>query len=192
MAQWLALSPHSGTRENVDSFWFWFPLLWGSPAPPAATLQTWVWMLVMSAGWVMTENRWMPYSRKPTNWKMWDHPDSQWDRFTVTHPSHVQLCPRMLLSSLRSLMMSFFARWRPSLRITASISYFALSLNTGNLHGDAYLNCFLSALVELPAYIVSWLLFRWCSRRLTLFFNLCLGGLFILFIQLIPASKTLD
>lgn len=89
-------------------------------------------------------------------------------------------------------MMSFFAQWRPSLRITITISYFALSLNTGNLHGSAYLNCFLSALVELPAYIVSWLLFQWCSRRLTLFSNFCLGGLFVLFVQLIPASKTLD
>lgn len=75
-------------------------------------------------------------------------------------------------------------------RITVTINYFALSLNTVNLHGNPYLNCFLSALVEFPAYILSWILFRGFSRRLSMFSTLIMGGLLLLLIQLIPASMT--
>ncbi|XP_060941931.1 organic cation/carnitine transporter 2-like [Limanda limanda] len=71
---------------------------------------------------------------------------------------------------------------------TLTIGYFALSLNTANLHGNAYFNCFLSAVVELPAYALSWVLFRWVSRRLSIFSTLSMGGLSLLFIQLIPAN----
>lgn len=71
-------------------------------------------------------------------------------------------------------------------RNTVAIAYFALSLNTANLHGDAYLNSFVSALVEMPAYMLSWAMFRWCSRRLSLFSTFFMGGVFLLFIKLIP------
>uniref|UniRef100_H3D9T5 Solute carrier family 22 member 21 n=1 Tax=Tetraodon nigroviridis TaxID=99883 RepID=H3D9T5_TETNG len=70
--------------------------------------------------------------------------------------------------------------------LTITITYLGVSLNTGNLHGDAFLNCFLSALVEIPAYILSWIFFHWCSRRLAVFSTLCLAGIFLLIIQLIP------
>lgn len=73
-----------------------------------------------------------------------------------------------------------------SCRPTVTITYLGVSLNTGNLHGDAFLNCFLSALVEIPAYIISWVLFRWCSRRATVSSTLCMAGVFLLIIQLIP------
>lgn len=75
-------------------------------------------------------------------------------------------------------------------RNTVTIAYFALSLNTANLHGNAYFNCFLSAVVEMPAYTLSWVMFRWCSRRLSLSSALIMGGIFLLLIQLIPAGTT--
>lgn len=77
-------------------------------------------------------------------------------------------------------------------RICIAIAYFAVSLNTVNLHGNSYLNCFLSATVELPAYVLSWIMFRRCSRRLCLFSTLFTTGLFLLFVQLMPASMTLS
>uniref|UniRef100_A0A3Q3AYD2 Solute carrier family 22 member 5-like n=1 Tax=Kryptolebias marmoratus TaxID=37003 RepID=A0A3Q3AYD2_KRYMA len=70
---------------------------------------------------------------------------------------------------------------------TLTIGYFALSLNTGNLSGNAYFNCFLSAAVEIPAYVLSWALFRWCSRRLSVSSSLLTGGAFLLLTQLVPA-----
>ncbi|KAM6969806.1 organic cation/carnitine transporter 2-like [Aplochiton taeniatus] len=67
-----------------------------------------------------------------------------------------------------------------------SISYFALSLNTSNIHGSPYLNCFLSAAIEVPAYTMSWLMFRRCNRRLSLFSTLFLGGAMLLLVHLLP------
>jgi len=39
-------------------------------------------------------------------------------------------------------------------RLTCSLIYYALALNTGALHGDIYINAFVSGALEIPAYIV--------------------------------------
>ncbi|KAM4748637.1 organic cation/carnitine transporter 2-like [Rhinophrynus dorsalis] len=67
-----------------------------------------------------------------------------------------------------------------------SVGYFGLSLNTPNLHGDPYVNCFLSAIIEVPAYIIAWLLLRHFPRRYSTASTLVLGGVVLLFIQLVP------
>ncbi|XP_051536552.1 solute carrier family 22 member 4 [Myxocyprinus asiaticus] len=69
-----------------------------------------------------------------------------------------------------------------------NIGYFGLSLNTSNLSGDPFLNCFLSAVTEVPAYIVATFLLRNCPRRPLLSAFLSIGGGFLLLIQLIPES----
>ncbi|XP_072486098.1 solute carrier family 22 member 4 isoform X1 [Notamacropus eugenii] len=69
-----------------------------------------------------------------------------------------------------------------------SVSYFGLSLNTPNLHGDVYLNCFLSAAIEVPAYVIAWLLLRNLPRRYIIAGTLFLGGGVLLFIQLVPTE----
>ncbi|XP_072368599.1 organic cation/carnitine transporter 2-like isoform X3 [Scyliorhinus torazame] len=66
--------------------------------------------------------------------------------------------------------------------------YFGLSLNTPNLHGDDYLNCFFSAAVEVPAYVATWLFLQKFSRRFSLSGSLLLGGVVLFFIQLIPSN----
>ncbi|KAJ8276709.1 hypothetical protein COCON_G00084610 [Conger conger] len=70
--------------------------------------------------------------------------------------------------------------------IAVSIGYFAISLNSSNLHGNRFLNCFFSAAVEVPGSILSWPLLRSCSRRLCLFASLFLGGAVLLLTPLIP------
>ncbi|XP_056302479.1 solute carrier family 22 member 4 [Danio aesculapii] len=67
-----------------------------------------------------------------------------------------------------------------------NIGYFGLSLNTTNLSGDPFLNCFLSAVSEVPAYIVSTFLLKSCPRRPVLSAFLVIGGGFLLLVQLIP------
>ncbi|XP_027705103.1 solute carrier family 22 member 4-like isoform X3 [Vombatus ursinus] len=69
-----------------------------------------------------------------------------------------------------------------------SVGYFGLSLNTPNLHGDVYLNCFLSAAIEVPAYVIAWLLLRNLPRRYIIAGTLFLGGGVLLFIQLVPTE----
>ncbi|XP_054611793.1 solute carrier family 22 member 4-like [Dunckerocampus dactyliophorus] len=67
-----------------------------------------------------------------------------------------------------------------------TISYYALILNTSNLHGDPYLNCFLSAVTEVPAYLIALLLLRFCYRRLCQSSTLLMGGVMILCVHLSP------
>ncbi|GCC21991.1 hypothetical protein chiPu_0000375 [Chiloscyllium punctatum] len=72
-----------------------------------------------------------------------------------------------------------------------AVGYFGLSLSTPNLHGDDYLNCFFMAVIEVPAYIASWLFLQKFSRRFSLSGAFLLGGVVLFFIQLIPPSKCL-
>ncbi|XP_007233988.3 solute carrier family 22 member 4 isoform X1 [Astyanax mexicanus] len=70
--------------------------------------------------------------------------------------------------------------------IVITMSYYGLILNTSNLHGDPYLNYFISAVVELPAFFIAMLLLKYCSRRFCQSSTLILGGGIILFVQLVP------
>ncbi|XP_069573571.1 organic cation/carnitine transporter 2-like [Brachyistius frenatus] len=92
------------------------------------------------------------------------------------------ICDLIRSRNIRRISVTLWLVWN-----TVSIAYFALSLNTANLHGDAYFNCFLSAAVEIPAYTLTWVIFQWCSRRPSLFSSLFTGGLFLLLIRFIPA-----
>ena len=74
-------------------------------------------------------------------------------------------------------------------RMTISVGYFGLSLDTPNLHGDVYLNCFLSAVVEVPAYVLAWLLLQHLPRRYSMATALFLGGSVLLFVQLVPPGR---
>ncbi|XP_054481191.1 organic cation/carnitine transporter 2 [Anoplopoma fimbria] len=93
------------------------------------------------------------------------------------------ICDLLRSRNIRWISLTLWLVWN-----TVAIAYFALSLNTANLHGNAYFNSFLSAVVEMPAYILSWVMFRWFSRRLSLSSTLFMGGLFLLFIKLIPSN----
>ncbi|XP_067347463.1 solute carrier family 22 member 4 isoform X2 [Channa argus] len=70
--------------------------------------------------------------------------------------------------------------------IIITISYYGLILNTSNLHGDPYINCFLSAVTEVPAYIIALFLLQYCSRHFCQSSTLFLGGIMILCVHLIP------
>nr|XP_046267456.1 solute carrier family 22 member 4-like [Scatophagus argus] len=67
-----------------------------------------------------------------------------------------------------------------------NIGYFGLSLNTSNLSGNPFMNCFLSATSEVPAYVVSTWLLKKCPRRALLSTFLVIGGGVLLLIQFIP------
>ncbi|XP_072231468.1 organic cation/carnitine transporter 2-like [Leuresthes tenuis] len=92
------------------------------------------------------------------------------------------ICDLLRSRNIRWISITLWLVWN-----TITVAYFGLSLNTANLHGNPFFNCFLSALVEFPAYTLSWVMFRWCSRRLSLSSTLFTGGLFLLIVQLIPA-----
>uniref|UniRef100_A0A672I760 Solute carrier family 22 member 4-like n=1 Tax=Salarias fasciatus TaxID=181472 RepID=A0A672I760_SALFA len=64
-------------------------------------------------------------------------------------------------------------------RFIITISYYALVLNTSNLHGDPYLNCFISAVIEVPAYVIALAMLQYCSRHICQSSTLLLGGVMI-------------
>ncbi|XP_060693282.1 organic cation/carnitine transporter 2-like isoform X1 [Hemiscyllium ocellatum] len=69
-----------------------------------------------------------------------------------------------------------------------AIGYYGLSLNTPNLHGDDYLNCFISGAIEIPANLAAWFFLQKFSRKLSLSGSLFFGGIVLFFVQLIPSS----
>ncbi|KAF6721105.1 Solute carrier family 22 member 5 [Oryzias melastigma] len=83
--------------------------------------------------------------------------------------------------NILSIIMACASLW-----MIITISYYALLLNTSNLNGNPYLNCFLSAVTEVPAYIIALLLLRFCSRHICQSSTLFLGGVMILCVRLIP------
>uniref|UniRef100_A0A1A8NBD7 Solute carrier family 22 (Organic cation/carnitine transporter), member 5 n=1 Tax=Nothobranchius pienaari TaxID=704102 RepID=A0A1A8NBD7_9TELE len=83
--------------------------------------------------------------------------------------------------NLRCITLMCLLLW-----MAINIGYFGLSLNTSNLSGNPFMNCFLSAISEVPAYIVSTCLLRKCPRRVLLSTFLIIGGGVLLLIQFIP------
>uniref|UniRef100_A0A3P8TXY5 Major facilitator superfamily (MFS) profile domain-containing protein n=1 Tax=Amphiprion percula TaxID=161767 RepID=A0A3P8TXY5_AMPPE len=73
-------------------------------------------------------------------------------------------------------------------RFSLCAGYFGLSFNAAQLSADPYISCFLAALVEIPAYISSWVALRYLPRRLSLIGCFLLGALPLFFIQLVPEN----
>uniref|UniRef100_UPI00398EBCA9 organic cation/carnitine transporter 2-like n=1 Tax=Pristiophorus japonicus TaxID=55135 RepID=UPI00398EBCA9 len=69
-----------------------------------------------------------------------------------------------------------------------AIGYYGLILNTPNLHGDDYLNCFLFGASEIPAYVATWIFLQKLPRKFTLSGTLLFGGGVLFFIQLVPSN----
>ncbi|XP_067852256.1 organic cation/carnitine transporter 2-like [Heptranchias perlo] len=88
--------------------------------------------------------------------------------------------------NIRAITIINFLVW-----MILSIEYYGLSLNTPNLNGDAYLNCFFSAAIEVPAYTAAWLLLQRFPRRFSLSGALFLGGVVLFFIQLVPSNLSI-
>ncbi|KAJ3589477.1 hypothetical protein NHX12_010322 [Muraenolepis orangiensis] len=93
-----------------------------------------------------------------------------------------------ILDVLKSKKLRLITLLSLTLWMSVNIGYFGLSLNTSNLSGDPYMNCFLSACTEVPAHIMSTLLLRKCPRRVLLSSFLVTGGGLLLLIQFIPDS----
>ncbi|XP_051023228.1 solute carrier family 22 member 5-like [Acomys russatus] len=72
--------------------------------------------------------------------------------------------------------------------LTISVGYFGLSLDTPNLHGNIYVNSFFLAAVEVPAYVLAWLLLQHVTRRYSMVASLFLGGSVLLFVHLVPSE----
>uniref|UniRef100_A0A668RXH7 Major facilitator superfamily (MFS) profile domain-containing protein n=1 Tax=Oreochromis aureus TaxID=47969 RepID=A0A668RXH7_OREAU len=73
-----------------------------------------------------------------------------------------------------------------SKEFTMIVGYYSLSFNTAQLHENPYISCFISAVVEIPAYISSWLALLYLPRRLSVILTLVFGAVPLYLIQLVP------
>lgn len=71
-------------------------------------------------------------------------------------------------------------------RMSVSMVFHGISLNTSNLNGNKYLNCFFSALIDIIAYLTAWLFANRMTRPTLMFCAMMLSGVMLLVIQLIP------
>ncbi|XP_019888410.1 solute carrier family 22 member 5 isoform X2 [Ooceraea biroi] len=73
--------------------------------------------------------------------------------------------------------------------LTNTFVYYGLSLNSVAFAGDKYVNFMLVAVVEIPAYCLSWLLTDHIGRKPTLSGAFLLSGAFCLAIEFLPAGS---
>lgn len=73
--------------------------------------------------------------------------------------------------------------------LTNTFVYYGLSLNSVAFAGDKYTNFILVALVEIPAYFLTWFLTDYIGRKATLSSSFLLSGAFCLAIQFVPSGK---
>ncbi|XP_078405830.1 organic cation/carnitine transporter 2-like [Cetorhinus maximus] len=88
--------------------------------------------------------------------------------------------------NIRTVTIINFVVW-----MVLALGYLGLSLSTPNLHGDDYLNCFFSGVIEIPANILAWLFLKRFSRRFSLSAILFPGGVVLFLVQLIPSNLSI-
>lgn len=93
-----------------------------------------------------------------------------------------------IMTIFRNCNLFFTVLLCSGLWVIITLSYYALILNTSNLHGDPYVNCFLSAVTEVPAYIIALIMLKFLARRICQSTTLLVGGVMILCVHLIPIN----
>uniref|UniRef100_I3KKQ1 Major facilitator superfamily (MFS) profile domain-containing protein n=1 Tax=Oreochromis niloticus TaxID=8128 RepID=I3KKQ1_ORENI len=98
--------------------------------------------------------------------------------------------PRIIFEDCGVSKLSLTHYWiNPRCRtqlFTMIVGYYSLSFNTAQLHENPYISCFISAVVEIPAYISSWLALLYLPRRLSVILTLVFGAVPLYLIQLVP------
>ncbi|KAL6440762.1 hypothetical protein ACFW04_003304 [Cataglyphis niger] len=72
--------------------------------------------------------------------------------------------------------------------VTNTFVFYGLSLNSVAFAGDKYINFILVAVVEIPAFFLTWLLTDCIGRKPTLSGSFLLSGMFCLAIQFVPTG----
>ncbi|XP_072301624.1 solute carrier family 22 member 4-like [Eucyclogobius newberryi] len=166
----------------------WRSLLLGLSLPGLAYIPMW-WLIPESPRWLFCQGKVKEAEaiiRKAARWNKIQAPQNIFDQVPVgtarkRRKKNYSILDLFKTSSIRITTLNLFLIW-----FIVFLGYYGLSLNTSQLHPNPYLSCFISALVEVPAYISCWLILRKCRRRAAIITTFCLGALPLYFIQLVP------
>ncbi|XP_040912127.1 solute carrier family 22 member 4-like [Toxotes jaculatrix] len=75
--------------------------------------------------------------------------------------------------------------------MSVAMVFYGLALNTSNLNGNIYLNCFISGATDIVMYVAFWLLVNRAPRPTLLFSTLMFCGITLLIIRLVPEDMHL-
>ncbi|XP_025148860.1 solute carrier family 22 member 5 isoform X3 [Bubalus bubalis] len=174
----------SGQLSDRD----WRMLLLALTVPGVLCAALW-WFIPESPRWLISQGRFQEAEviiRRAAKTNGIIAPSTIFDSSELQDLSSKKQQSHSILDLVRTRNIRMITVMSIILWLTISVGYFGLSLDTPNLHGDVYLNCFLSAVVEVPAYVLAWLLLRHLPRRYSMATALFLGGSVLLFVQLVP------
>ncbi|TFK10960.1 BTB/POZ domain-containing protein KCTD5 [Platysternon megacephalum] len=166
----------------------WRMLLLALTLPGLLCIPLW-WFVPESPRWLISQGRVQEAEiiiRKAAKTNGITAPDVIFDPMELQEMTSQKQQTHTILDLVRTKNIRFVTIMSVIIWMIISVGYFGLSLDTPNLHGDAYVNCFLSAVIEVPAYIIAWVLLRNLPRRYSMAAALFLGGCVLLFIQLVP------
>ncbi|XP_068456280.1 solute carrier family 22 member 4-like [Clinocottus analis] len=167
----------------------WKSLLLALSLPCLAYLPLW-WLIPESPRWLLSQGRVEEAEsivRKAAKWNKVQAPVDIFRDYLVnnkTDPKDTHnAVDLMRTSSIRNTTLILCL-----VSFTVCTGYFGLSFNTSQLHANPYMSCFISAAVEVPAYISGWLALRFFPRRRSICFTLLLQATSLFLILLVPQS----
>ncbi|XP_042355317.1 solute carrier family 22 member 4-like [Plectropomus leopardus] len=166
----------------------WRSLLLALSLPGLAYFPFW-WLISESPRWLLSQGRVEEAEaivRKAARWNKVLAPtvifqDCSVDKTKTHSKTHYSVIDLLRTSNIRrtTLILCLVA-------FSSTAGYYGLSFNTPQLHSDPYISCFISAAVEIPAYISSWLALRYLPRKLSVIGTLLFGAVPLYLIQLVP------
>ncbi|KAL4233278.1 hypothetical protein ACF0H5_007962 [Mactra antiquata] len=152
----------------------WFKIQLYTSIPGVILVSFW-WIIPESPRWLLTKGRVteaIEIINKMAKWNGTTPPDRLLD---LKHEENEEESSWIILFTTRKQLLQtciIFFNWA-----AVALAYFGLALNSGNLHGDLYLNFALSGLVEIPAYVMVVGLVDRVGRRKLYSVTMIIGGL---------------
>uniref|UniRef100_A0A8W8JJK5 Organic cation transporter protein n=1 Tax=Magallana gigas TaxID=29159 RepID=A0A8W8JJK5_MAGGI len=141
--------------------WFWIELCLSIPT--VFYLSYW-WIIPESPRWLLRKGRHEEAEmilRRAAEVNKVLLPEKLFDEEAQNTPSTVRIWSLFSSKALLTRTLILFFNW-----MVVSMTYYGLSLNTGNLAGDFYLNFFLTAVMDFPAYTMCLMLMdRWGRKK---------------------------
>uniref|UniRef100_M4ACP7 Solute carrier family 22 member 5-like n=1 Tax=Xiphophorus maculatus TaxID=8083 RepID=M4ACP7_XIPMA len=162
----------------------WKSLLMALSLPCLVYIPLW-WLLPESPRWLLSRGRVKEAEaviRKAARWNKVQTPTVIFETDSVNETKSDKK-PSSVLDLFRNSSIRIITLFHSFAMTTG---YFSLSFNSAQLHADPYMSCFIAAVVEIPAYVSSWIALRFLPRRLSVSGTLILGSLPLFILLLVP------